>query len=104
MTYQEAHLSTIQGIDTEDFLEHIAWKDLIKPRLLEAKAMLTQRLVASVLNDDSAREAEGKERIAGKIFGIDFVIREIEKFVTDGRKARSLLAQNNIHIEEARPD
>ena len=49
MTTQEVATIAAKGIDTADFLDHIAWTEVIKPALEGAKAKLTKQLVDTIL-------------------------------------------------------
>jgi hypothetical protein len=91
-------LTAAQGMDTEDFLEHIAWTDVIKPKFLEAKSILTKRLVASVL-EPAQSGGESREQIAGKLWGIDYAIKEIETIVREGRSAKQIMRQHDIDLQ-----
>lgn len=88
-----------KGMDTEDFLDHIAWTAVIKPRLDSAKTLLTKQLVDAVLSGTPIEEGS-RERIAGKIHGIDYVIHEIESIVKKGRIAEGLLAEAGISLTD----
>lgn len=96
---QEIATTAAKGIDTQDFLDHIAWTDVIKPRLEACKLLLTNKLVNAVLVGAPVEEAS-KERIAGQIYGIDFAIKEIEKIVSQGQQAEDLLAKADIHLAD----
>lgn len=91
-------VTAAQGIDTEDFLRHIAWTDVVKPELERAKRILADRLVQAVLKP-LAEGQESQPQIAGKLFGIDFAIRTIEDIVRKGRLAGGALAEVNIHLQ-----
>lgn len=95
-TIAETALKAAQGADTQDFLDHIAWTDVIKPKLLETRELLTKELVGAVL---SPKPSENKEQIAGKIHGIDHVIRTIEQLVREGKQASKVLAAQNISLK-----
>jgi hypothetical protein len=98
-TVQEIATTAAKGIDTEDFLDHIAWTAVIRPKLDAAKAMLTKQLVDAVLSGTPIEEGT-RERIAGKIHGIDYVINEIESIVKKGREAEGLLRQAGISLQD----
>jgi len=98
MNLAETALKAAQGSDTEQFLDHIAWTDVIRPKLADMREVLTKELVGAVLTPSSTA-AQNKEQIAGKIHGIDFVIRTIEALVREGRNASKALASQNIAIK-----
>lgn len=98
MTYQDLAITAAQGIDTEDWLRHISWTDVLKPRFERDQQLLRDRLVASVLKPASA-EAESREQIAGKLYGINYAINVIEETVRKGRNASAELSKSNISLQ-----
>lgn len=96
--YQQTVLQAAQGLDAEDFLQHIGWTDALRPKLLTAKDILTKQLVDLTLSKPDPT-SESREQIAGKLWGIDWVIKQIEAHVRKGREAEAQLAQANIHLE-----
>jgi hypothetical protein len=98
LNYQETVYTAAQGIDAEDFLEHIGWTDALRPKLEAAKATLTKQLVDVTLRPADPT-AESREQIAGKLWGLDWVVQQIENHVRRGRDARASLAKANIHLE-----
>lgn len=97
-SYQETAFQAAQGLDAEDFLVHIGWTDALKPKLLAAKEILTKQLVdVTLAKPDPA--AESREQIAGKLWGITWVISQIESHVRKGREAEASLAKLNIHLD-----
>lgn len=99
MLDQDLVTTAAKGIDTQDFLDHIAWRAVIKPHLEDAKLKLTKQLVDAILVGVPTPDAS-RERIAGQIFGIDYTIREIENIVRKGREAEGLLAADGIYLQE----
>lgn len=97
MNIKQAALKAAQGIDTEDFMHHIAWDEVILPKLLETREILTRQLVESVLNP-GAQNGETREQLAGKIQGIDFVMKLFTNLVKDGREARGNLQSVNVSL------
>lgn len=97
MNIKLAALKAAQGIDTEDFMSHIAWDEVILPKLLETREILTRQLVDSVLNPNKDG-IDNREQIAGKINGIDFTIGLFQKTVREGREARSEMSSRNIDL------
>lgn len=93
-------LVAAQGDDTEDFLQHIAWTDVIMPKFEADKATLTRRLMQSILQPLNPQE-ESREQLAGKLFGIEYAIKVITDIVGEGRKAqRSLLQQQQSFFRD----
>lgn len=98
MSIQETALSAAQGIDTEDFLGHIAWDECILPRMRETRETLTRQLVDRILHPSTTSEGDTQEMIAGRISGIDFTIKMIVGLVQRGRSAREDLKSQNISL------
>lgn len=98
MTYQDLAVTATQGIDTEDFLRHIAWEEILLPRFTEDRRVLTDRLVQSILKPEST-EGESREQIAGKLWGIDYAIKTIESVIKKGKVAKAELAKSNISVQ-----
>lgn len=97
MNIPETAVRAAKGIDTADWLDHIAWTDCIEPKLLATRDALTKELVQATLNPGpQAKPAE----LAGKIAGIDFVRAEIVRLVRDGRSASDDLRQRGISLKD----
>lgn len=86
-----------KGLDTEDFLDHIAWTDVILPALMKDREALTRALVDLTLRPPT-QASESREQLAGKIFGIDHVVARITKIVKDGHAAGAELASHNLYL------
>lgn len=91
-------LKAAQGIDTKDLLDHIAWTDVIQPQIVQAKAILTNRLVAATLNAPKPGD-ETREQIAGRLYGIGFIEKVIEKILKEGDSGARELASQNLFIQ-----
>lgn len=83
--------------DLSDLLNHIAWTDVVLPRLQQEKERYTQLLVRSVLGSPIIRE-DGveltREQLAGKVEGVQFIIKLMEDIIRQGDRA---LRQLNSH-------
>lgn len=97
MTFEQTALTAAKGADTEDLLDHIAWTDVVLPKFLADREFLTKKLVDMTLAP-IAPGSETKEQVAGKIYGIDYAIKTLEKIVKDGKSAKQTLAANNISL------
>jgi len=91
-------LKAAQGLDTQDLLNHIAWTDVIKPKLDEAKLLLTKQLVDATLNPQQPN-SQTREQIAGRLWGIDYIITSFEKVLREGARAKELLAEQNLFLQ-----
>lgn len=98
MNHSKLAETAAKGIDTADFLGHIAWTEVIRPLLLRDREALTRQLVDLTLRPPSG-PSESREQVAGKIFGIDHTLRVIEKLVRDGDSARAELAAQNLYLQ-----
>jgi len=91
-------LKAAQGIDTLDLLNHIAWTDVIKPKLAQARDLLTKRLVDLTLGVAKPGE-ETREQIAGKLFGINFIETLFHNILAEGGRANDALARENLFLQ-----
>lgn len=71
------------------FLDNTAWKDIVEPALLKHKAALQQSLVKATLGEIPDSPAG----LAGKIYGIDFVLATILTILRSGDSARAKLSK-----------
>lgn len=95
---QNTALKAAQGEDTYDLLNHIAWTDIIKPKLDEARIVFTSQLVSATLRPQSDK-AETREQIAGKLYGITYITAMFEKILKEGTNAREVLARENLFLQ-----
>lgn len=86
MTNRDKLIAVAKAEDTQDLLNHIAWTDVIKPELITARDTFNKQLVAAMLGSPLTGGIT-KEQLAGKAYGIDFVIRLFELILTKGRVA-----------------
>lgn len=91
-------LKAAQGMDLQDLLNHIAWTDVIQPQLVEAKSILTKRLVDATLQPQQPN-SESREQLAGKLYGIVFMENMLAKILREGAGARETLASQNLFIQ-----
>ncbi len=98
MTTANTALAAAQGLDTYDLLQHIAWTDVVKPQLEEAKATFTHQLVSATLRSQVPGE-DTREMLAGKLFGINYIITTFEKTLKKGQQAREALAKENLFLQ-----
>lgn len=98
MPPQNLALKAAYGEDTMDLLNHLAWTDIVRPRLEEARITFTNQLVSATLKPQHA-DAETKEQIAGKLYGIAYVIQIFERILKEGENARVLLAKENLFLQ-----
>jgi len=85
--------------DIFDLLNHIAWTDVLKPKLLSVREQYTKALVNNLLGTPLPKDGPTQEQIAGKIYGIDFMISTIESVLTRGEKAIAELNYQGISLK-----
>ena len=83
--------------DTFDLLQHIAWTYVLKPKLFIVREQYSKALVSHLLGSPLP-EGLTKEQLAGRIYGIDFIIATIESVLTRGEKAVAELNSHGISL------
>jgi hypothetical protein len=97
-------LDAYRAEDLDNLLDHIAWTDTVRPALLHERDFLTRALVNSTLGlPVQAKTATGtveitREQLAGKIYGIDYIMGLFEKLLTRGETANRQLRDLGINI------
>lgn len=97
---QTTRIAVAKAEDTQDLLEHISWTDVIRPQLITTRDKLAQLLVNSTLGAPVRIETPqgivevSKEQLAGKIYGINYIIKLFEDILRKGEKAYKEL--NNL--------
>lgn len=99
-----AYLDAAKAQDLEDLLDHIAWTDVIRPALYKTRDDLTQQLVSSTLGVPVQIQTitgpvdVSREQLAGKIFGINYIISMFEKLLQRGEIAAKQLKELGINL------
>lgn len=107
MTNNQRVEAIAKAEDLNNLLDHIAWKEAVKPILLKKRNELTTLLVQVVLGahiQAPGGQPLGKEELAGRIYGIDEIIRVFEKILKDGEKALDDLNSQGIKFNISKPD
>ena len=86
MSLETKLISVAQAEDTQDLLNHLAWTDAIKPRLLYKQQQYEKMLVGHILGQPLPANLT-KEQVAGMIYGIMEIIHTFELVLTQGAKA-----------------
>jgi len=99
MTEMEAKLIKVaQAQDTYDLLNHIAWTDVLKPKLEAEVSKLSKLLVSEALGVPIPVGMGTREQIAGKCYGIQYVSRLFEEILAKGENAFKDLEEKGIHL------
>lgn len=98
MDSRQEHIAVAKSEDLVNLLNHIAWTDVISPKLTELKSQYTKVLTAAVLGTPIVINGVPitKEQIAGRIEGIDFIYGLFAKILKEG--ARAIEKYKNINI------
>lgn len=90
--------------DLDSLLDSIAWIDTIQPALLREREQLTRALVSSTLGFPmQAKTAAGfveitREQLAGKIYGMDWIIGFFEKVLARGEIAENAMKEIGLNV------
>jgi hypothetical protein len=87
-----------QAEDTFDLREHIAWTDVIKPRLMGRRDSYAKQLVNHLLGGSLPNNLT-KEQLAGKIYGIDEILSLMESILRDGKRALDEIQSKGVNIQ-----
>jgi flagellar biosynthesis regulator FlaF len=99
MNITETATRAAKGADVRDWLDHIAWTDVIEPRLAALREARTRELVQATLNPGAAKVRSTAE-VAGEIHGIDYVRNLLQQLIKDGRAADVELKQHGISLKD----
>jgi len=80
-----------------DLLNHVGWTEVLKPALEKERTVQASLLVASVLGKQDPNGLT-KEQIAGYIYGLDRVIKQIETILAKGTNALEALEAQGFHF------
>jgi hypothetical protein len=98
MSTESQLIKIAQAEDTYDLLNHIAWTDVLKPRLLQKKETFSKILVDHLLGQPLPVGLT-QEQIAGKIYGINEIISTIEATLREGEKALENMKTLGISLQ-----
>lgn len=100
MTNKQRAEAAAKAEDVQSLLDNIAWTDAVRPVLLKRRDAFSAILIQTILGATPAQGAQvyTKEQLAGAIYGIDEIIRVMERILRDGEKAIDELQQQNLTI------
>jgi len=98
MSYESKLLAVAQAEDTFNLSQHIAWTDVIRPRL-EAKASVYSKMLVSHLLGGQLPGNLTKEQVAGKIYGIQEIISTFEQVLAQGKKALEDIESSGVSLQ-----
>ena len=97
MSHSNQLIAVAKAEDTYDLLNHIAWTDVVKPELQTVRETFSKQLVAAMLGSPLPIGIT-KEQLAGKAFGIDYIIRLFESILAKGKVAREDIREIGISL------
>lgn len=97
MTNQSRLEAVAKADAVADLLNHTGWQDIVKPALLKRRTDLTATLVNAVLGQPMP-EGVTKEQLAGRVQGIDEIIKLFELILKHGREALNQLESQGFSL------
>ena len=103
-SYDTQFLDAAKAEDLNDLLSHIAWTDVLRPALLRERENYTKLLVSSTLGapvEVATRTGTApvtREQLAGRIYGIDYIMGLVERVMEKGIRAATELDRAGVHI------
>lgn len=86
--------------DLSELLDHIAYRETLKPEIEKTRAFYQQALTRAVLGQpvsvvgfDGKPSAVSAEQLAGMCYGLDFLLALIERVLRKGSSALKVLRQ-----------
>jgi hypothetical protein len=104
MKTQTSFIDAYKAEDLSDLLDHLAWTDTIRPALLRERDTFTRALVNSTLGlpvqtkTSTGVVETSREQLAGKIYGIDYILTMFEKLLARGKVAEHQLKELGINV------
>jgi len=98
------YLDAAKAEDLGSLLDHIGWTEVLRPALIREKEVYTKLLVSSTLGMPvTITTATGpvslsQEQLAGKIYGIDYILDVVEKILSRGARAVAELRSRGVNL------
>jgi hypothetical protein len=90
-------MAVAKGEDTYDLLSHIAWTDVILPRLEKEIVTYSTILVNEALGTPIPGNIT-REQVAGRAYGIRWVQNLLERILKDGKRGLEHLQTEGIAL------
>jgi hypothetical protein len=97
MTHSDKLVAAAKAEDTYDLLQHIAWTDVLRPKLEAQVKIYTNILVQDALGTPIP-DGKSREQIAGMCYGIGEIIKLVERVLREGEKALQDLSIEGIGL------
>lgn len=97
MTHHDQLEAAAKAEDLYNLLNHIAWTDVIKPKLQQQVQLYSTILVNEALGAPLPI-GKTREQIAGMAFGIKHICELFERILKDGERALEALQLDGIKI------
>jgi hypothetical protein len=97
MNHQEQLVAAAKAQDLYDLQQHIAWTDVLRPKL-EAQVQQYSQLLVNEALGTSLPAGRTREQIAGMCYGISQIISIMERILKDGERALVMLGNEGISI------
>jgi hypothetical protein len=97
-SHSDLALAAAQAEDTSSLLDHIAWTDVIRPRLATLRESYIKQLVAHDLGAPLPAPLT-REHLAGRIYGIDYICSILESILSRGARAAEELREIGFSLE-----
>jgi hypothetical protein len=101
MTHQDQLITAAKAQDLYDLQQHIAWTDVIQPKLKLAVQQYATLLVNEALGSPLP-PGKTREQIAGVAYGINYICDLFERILKDGERALVQLGSEGISINTPR--
>jgi hypothetical protein len=97
MSHNTQLLAAAKAQDLYDLQTHIAWTDILQPKLREQVALYSAMLVAEALGTPQPGGLT-REQIAGRAYGIQYVLTLFERILKEGERAVAALENEGIKL------
>lgn len=97
MTHQEQLIAAAKAEDTYNLLNHIAWTDVIRPKL-EGQVHLYSKMLVNEALGSPLPPGLTREQVAGRAYGINEICRLFEQILKDGERALVQLNDSGISV------